>query len=203
MEFMRMVITLTDLVTRGLASSQTKQLVWSEGKWYSGKELDVRSSHLARMLRHKGVVADTLVGICAERSFDLMVGLVGILKAGGAYVPLDPDYPAERLRFMMEDANMPILLTQQRLLDGLPETDAEIMCLDEDLGEFNQVTGGSLEIDISPDSLAYVIYTSGSTGQPKGAMNTHRAICQSPRMDADYLRVNGRRRRSAEDADQF
>lgn len=169
--------TLTELIARGLAASQAKQLVWFDGKWLNSMELDHRSSHLARWLHKKGVVADTLVGICAERSLDLMTGLVGILKAGGAYVPLDPDYPSERLRFMMEDANMSILLTQQRLLDGLPATNAEIVCLDGDLHGISDEFDSSLEMDISPDSLAYVIYTSGSTGQPKGAMNTHRAIC--------------------------
>jgi len=169
--------TLTDLIVQGLANAQTNQLVWFDGNWYSSTELDIRSNHLARLLHEKGVVADTLVGICAERSFDLMVGLVGILKSGGAYVPLDPDYPSERLRFMMEDANMSILLTQSRLIEGLPTTNAEIVCLDGDLNEISNGPDSSQVIDINPESLAYVIYTSGSTGQPKGAMNSHRAIC--------------------------
>src|SRR5206468_1623805 len=96
---------------------------------------DRRSNQLARYLRKWGVGIETRVGICAERSLDLVIGLVGILKAGGAYVPLDPEYPLERLGFMVRDAGLSVLLTQERLLERLGEAGAKALCLDRDRAE--------------------------------------------------------------------
>ncbi len=140
-------------------------------------ELNRRSNQLARRLQACGVGPDALVAICMERSLELVVGVLGILKAGGAYVPLDPTYPAERLAYMLEDAQAPVLVTQRRLVAGLPAHGARLILLDDDdLASAaepmeNPVNG------VTPDNLAYMIYTSGSTGKPKGAMNTHRGIC--------------------------
>jgi amino acid adenylation domain-containing protein len=117
-----------------------------------------------------------LVGLCLERSLEMLVGLLGILKAGGAYVPLDPEYPEVRLSFMVHDSNIPLLLTQARLLKGVPTHNAQVIQLDAD---WPLIAGESTETRKSggtAQDLAYVIYTSGSTGQPKGAMNTHLAI---------------------------
>jgi len=122
------------------------------------------------------VGSDRLVGLCVDRSLDLVVGLLGILKSGGAYVPLDPAYPAERLRFMLEDADAPVLLTQERLLEVLPELAVEPVCLDRDWAEIAEHPGTNPGLEIDAESLAYVIYTSGSTGRPKGAMNAHRGV---------------------------
>ncbi|MES2940790.1 MAG: amino acid adenylation domain-containing protein [Pseudomonadota bacterium] len=121
-------------------------------------ELNTRANRLAHHLRNQGVAADVLVGICVERSLEMVIGLLGILKAGGAYVPLDPDYPPERLAFMVADAQPRLVLTQERLreamrLEGYPEHNPAPANL--------------------PQHLAYVIYTSGSTGKPKGALLTH------------------------------
>ncbi|MDQ1592736.1 MAG: hypothetical protein QOG71_3363 [Pyrinomonadaceae bacterium] len=143
------------------------------------RELNRRANALAERLRASGVRAETRVGVFAERSVEMVVALVGVLKAGGAYVPLEPTYPAERLSFMLADARVSVLLTQERLLAALPsQHDAEIICLDRDWKEIDglhaeNVAGGAP----AADNAAYVIYTSGSTGRPKGVVNTHRGIC--------------------------
>ena len=163
--------------------------VWSEEGSLTRTELDSQSNQLARHLREMGVGPEVMVGLFAERSCELVLGLLGIVKAGGVYVPLDPDYPAERLKFMMIDAATPIVLTQARLADRLPETNANIVCLDRDLEKIAAHSSDPLVVDIDPDNLIYMIYTSGSTGQPKGAMNTHRAICNRLTWMQDTFRL--------------
>ena len=148
-----------------------------EGQSLSYAELDRRANQLANHLQAGGVGPETLVGVCMERSPEMVVALLGILKAGGAYVPLDPDYPNERLAFMLADAAVPVLLTQERLLAHLPPHAARVWCLDRDWETVARASAGAPAGGAGPGSLAYVIYTSGSTGQPKGAMNTHRGIC--------------------------
>jgi amino acid adenylation domain-containing protein len=141
------------------------------------KELNQRANQLAHYLQYIGVGPETFVGIAIERSLEMVVGLYGILKAGGAYVPLDPAYPADRLAYMIEDANVPVLLTQKKLIDRLPSHKAQVLCLDTDWDEL--IAGQSIENPISQatlENLAYTIYTSGSTGKPKGVMNTHGGI---------------------------
>lgn len=140
------------------------------------RELNARANQLAHHLQQLGVGPETLVGICMERSLEMVVGLLGILKAGGAYVPLDPSYPAERLAFMLSDAQVSVLLTQHHLLSTLPAQGAKLVCLDSDWHAIAQNRAENLESRASGEHLAYMIYTSGSTGRPKGAMNIHRAI---------------------------
>ncbi len=135
-------------------------------------ELHRRSDALAHALVARGVGPDVRVGVCVERSPELVVGLLGILKAGGAYVPLDPGYPAERLAYMLEDAGVPVLLTQERLVERLPEFGGAVVLLDVEEEGAAAAPGAR----VTPDHLAYVIYTSGSTGQPKGTEVPHRAI---------------------------
>lgn len=139
------------------------------------RELNTRANQLAHYLRSLGVKPEVLVGICMERSLELVVGLLGILKAGGAYVPLDPMYPAERLALMMQDAQVPILLTQSQLSETLP-LPAKVICLDTQWNAIAQHSLHNPESGITAANLAYVIYTSGSTGKPKGVMNTHRGL---------------------------
>jgi len=141
------------------------------------QELNQRANQLAHHLRTLGVGPDILVGICMERSLDLMIALLGIFKAGGAYVPLDPDYPQERLTFMLEDAQIPILLTHTYLQEHLPKVRAHVICLDTDWPLIAQANRANPASRAQPHHLAYVIYTSGSTGKPKGVMISHRAIC--------------------------
>ncbi|WDD36956.1 amino acid adenylation domain-containing protein (plasmid) [Nostoc sp. UHCC 0926] len=137
------------------------------------RELNQRANQLAHYLRSLGVGPEILVGICVERSLDMTIGLLGILKAGGAYVPLDPTYPSERLTFILEDAQVPVLLTQERLMKGIPQHQAEVVCLDTNWQDIDQESQENLLCEVTTDNLAYVIYTSGSTGRPKGVMIKH------------------------------
>ncbi|MEH1860990.1 MAG: amino acid adenylation domain-containing protein [Nostoc sp.] len=139
-------------------------------------QLNCRANQLAHYLKSLGVGADVLVGICVERSIEMVVGLLGILKAGGAYVPLDPEYPTERLRFMLEDSQVPVLLTQQKLLDRLAQHQAQLVCLDTDWQLISQLNQDNLITEAQTNNLAYVIYTSGSTGQPKGVLIAHQGL---------------------------
>ncbi|MCB0090805.1 MAG: AMP-binding protein, partial [Caldilineaceae bacterium] len=147
-----------------------------EGAELTYRELNARANQLAHYLQHLGVRPETLVGICVERSLEMIVGLLGILKAGGAYVPLDPNYPTERLAFMLQDANVPLLLSQTHLRDSLPKTLAEIVCLDGDWDSIAHYPANNPTHRANPHNLAYVIYTSGSTGKPKGVPINHRGV---------------------------
>ncbi|ALX16880.1 non-ribosomal peptide synthetase [Burkholderia cepacia JBK9] len=139
-------------------------------------ELNLRANRLAHRLIALGVGPDALVGVALERSLDMIVSLLAVLKAGGAYVPVDPDYPAERVRFMIEHAQLRWLLTQQHLRAALPDTDAALIVVDSNELGLDLDAVANPEPDLNGDNLAYMIYTSGSTGRPKGALNTHRAI---------------------------
>ena len=140
------------------------------------KELNQRANQLAHHLCNLGVGAEVLVGICVERSLEMVVGLLGILKAGGAYVPVDPAYPPERLVFMLEDAEVSVLLTQARLVESLPKHQGRIVCLDTDWEIIERQSEANLISEVKLDNLAYVIYTSGSTGKPKGVQVLHSAV---------------------------
>ncbi|MHC0068928.1 non-ribosomal peptide synthetase, partial [Nostoc sp. UIC 10890] len=140
------------------------------------QQLNSRANQLAHYLKSLGVSTDMLVGICVERSIEMVVGLLGILKAGGAYLPLDPEYPTERLHFMLEDAQVSVLLTQQKLLDRLSQHQAKLVCLDTDWQLISQLSQDNLITETQATNLAYVIYTSGSTGQPKGVLIAHQGL---------------------------
>jgi len=148
--------------------------------------LDQQANQLAHTLQQRGVGPETPVGLCVERSLEMVVGLLGILKAGGAYLPLDPGYPSERLAFMLADSQAPILLTQASLLPHLPQHQAQIICLDTDwpaIQDYSPIpnpksihvapAGAKIQ---NPKSLAYLIYTSGSTGNPKGVLVPHEGL---------------------------
>ncbi|KAF1007413.1 MAG: Tyrocidine synthase 3 [Luteibacter sp.] len=143
-------------------------------------ELDARSATLARYLQARGVGADTIVGLCAERSLAMVVAILGIVRAGAAYLPLDPDYPSERLGYMLADSAAPVVLTQAHLRDGIAPLLGEgvdLRCLDS---EWAAIEAGAqdrvLADPATANTLCYVIYTSGSTGQPKGVLNEHRGL---------------------------
>lgn len=143
-------------------------------------QLNARANQLGHYLRGVGVGAESLVGICVERSLNMIVGLLGIMKAGGAYVPLDPAFPKERLAFMIADAAVPVLLTQQKLAADLPAHQARLVSIDSAWNLIAKESPENLDRDPRPsvasDDLAYVIYTSGSTGKPKGVAVGHRAL---------------------------
>ena len=140
------------------------------------RELNRRANQLAHHLQGLGVGPEVLVGICTERSVEMVVGILGILKAGGAYVPLDPEYPQERLAFMLADAQTPALLTQQSLVERFPTHQAHVLCLDTGWDAIAQESTANLSSSTSADNLAYVMYTSGSTGRPKGSSIVHRNV---------------------------
>ncbi|MDS1347100.1 non-ribosomal peptide synthetase [Planktothrix agardhii] len=136
-------------------------------------ELNCRANQLAHYLQSLGVKPDELVGICVERSLEMIIGILGILKAGGAYVPLDPEYPQERLNFMLEDSQVKVLVTQAKLVESIPQHQAQLICLDTDWEKIAQNITSNPESGVKPDNLTYIIYTSGSTGKPKGVLVNH------------------------------
>jgi len=152
-------------------------LVYEEQK-LSYMELNRRANQLGHYLRELGVGPEVRVGVHAERSLEMVVGLLGVLKAGGAYVPLDPEYPAERLQYMVEDVQAAVVLTQKKLRERLPASAAVVVSLDDEEGWQSSQRGGEQDLNsgVEPGNLVYVIYTSGSTGKPKGAMNRHEGV---------------------------
>jgi iturin family lipopeptide synthetase A len=139
-------------------------------------DINQRANQVAHYLQQQGISPELRVGICMDRSPDMIVGLLGILKAGGAYVPLDPTYPQGRLHVMLQDAEVQIVLTQERWAEELPQCEAAIVCLDTDWAEIAQAPMTSPSSSTTAENLAYVMYTSGSTGRPKGVCIPHRAI---------------------------
>ncbi|MGB9181180.1 MAG: amino acid adenylation domain-containing protein [Pyrinomonadaceae bacterium] len=150
-----------------------------DGEQLSYAELNRRANKVAHHLRRLGVDEDQPVAICIRRSLEMVVALVGVLKAGGAYVPFDPASPRERLSFMLEETGATVLLTEQSLVEDLPETRARVVCLDADWPTINESNGDNPSLALSPANLAYIIYTSGSTGRPKGVMVSHRSLLNS------------------------
>ena len=143
------------------------------------KELNDRANQLARYLQELGVGSEVLVGICLDRSLEMIVSLLGVLKAGGAYLPLDPAYPKERLSFILSDARVSVLLTKAKLVQELPPPKATIVLLEQERLHQEAIAlhnKANLEITITPDNLAYIVYTSGSTGQAKGVLVAHRNL---------------------------
>jgi surfactin family lipopeptide synthetase A len=159
------------------------------------QELDQKANQLADYLRseqrkvysiYQTTKAEFLVGICVERSLEMIVGILGILKASGAYVPLDPSYPLERLSYMIGDSRIKILLTQKKLVDNFLEYDGEIICLDTDWKNIECQKAENIVNITTSETLAYIIYTSGSTGKPKGVMVTHGNLIHSTQARINY-----------------
>jgi len=140
------------------------------------RELNAKANQLAHYLQTLGVKPEVLVGICIERSIEMVIGLFGILKAGGAYLPLEPAYPAKRLAFMLEDAQVLVLLTQSNVKEKLSETQAQVVYLDVEVETLSRFAEENLKSGVGPENLAYVIYTSGSMGKPKGVMVQHLSV---------------------------
>jgi amino acid adenylation domain-containing protein len=139
-------------------------------------DLDRRANQLANHLQSLGVGSDVRVGLCLDRSVDALVGVLGILKAGGAYVPLDPDYPAERLNFMLENADPAVLVTDAVLASQFQDVSMPVVCMDRHQALLESCADSLPDANVTPEDLAYVLYTSGSTGRPKGVMVTHRNL---------------------------
>jgi amino acid adenylation domain-containing protein len=170
-----------DLCLHALFEAQVERTpdataVVCEEERLSYRELNARANQLAHHLRKLGVGAEVLVGICMERSVEMMVALLGILKAGGAYVPLDPAYPEERLAFMIKDSGLQVLITHEPFRSTLTDQVEKLVRMDKDWPVISQEGRENLASEIEPENLAYVIYTSGSTGRPKGVQICHRSL---------------------------
>ncbi|MBW4613204.1 MAG: amino acid adenylation domain-containing protein [Desmonostoc vinosum HA7617-LM4] len=147
------------------------------GQKLTYRQLNEQANQLAHYLQSLGVTAEVMVGLCVERSLEMVVGLLGILKAGGVYVPIDPAYPKERIAHILSDSHLPILLTQQKLVTSLPNHQGQVVCLDTIGVEISAASEFLPTNSLTPENLAYVIYTSGSTGKPKGVAIAHRGLC--------------------------
>jgi amino acid adenylation domain-containing protein len=170
-------VCVHEMVERQAEMRREAIAVVCEGEGVTYKELNERASRLAHYLRSKGVGTESRVGVCLERSVEMVVGLLGVMKAGGAYVPLDPGYPRQRLDYMLENAQISVLLTVENLLNETITDEIKVICLDTD---WTTIARESKENPINlttPENIAYVIYTSGSTGMPKGVMNSHGGLC--------------------------
>ena len=160
--------------TQAARTPEATALIYADTE-LSFRELNERSNQLAHYLRGIGVGPESRVGLCMERSPEMLVALLAILKAGGAYVPLDATQPPTRLAFMLQDARVKVLLTQDAMLPLLPPHDAKVVSVERDREHIAAESAENLRTEMKPDNLAYIIYTSGSTGKPKGAMITHRS----------------------------
>jgi amino acid adenylation domain-containing protein len=170
--------TLHELFAAQAAETPDAVALVHENQQLTYRELDERSNQLAHYLVALGVGPEALVGLCLTRSLDLVVAILATLKAGGAYLPLDPENPPGRLRFLLEDAAPRVFVTQQHLLEQLPQAGIPRICIDAEWPQIAKRPRESVRCNTHPDSLAYVIYTSGSTGQPKGATITHRCVAR-------------------------
>ena len=167
--------TLAEMFSRRVQELSEATAIYFENRQLSFGEVERYSNQLAHYLRRSGVGPETLVGICMERSPELIIGLLGILKAGGAYLPLDPNYPLARLTYMMTNAQCPVVLTWSSFYDRVSECQGQVICLDREWDAIAQEPLSTPVNSVCAQNLAYVIYTSGSTGRPKGVLGTHQA----------------------------
>lgn len=165
-----------DLFAEQAARTPAAVAVVHEDRSLTYRELEQRSNQLAHHLQGLGVGPDVIVGLCLERSPEMVIGLLGILKAGGAYLPLDPRHPSGRLGYMLEDAKVSVVVTQTRLLAQVPTNGLECLCLDREWPAIAARPDTVPASPLDPRNLAYVIYTSGSTGKPKGVMVSHGGV---------------------------
>ncbi|MGZ4976321.1 MAG: amino acid adenylation domain-containing protein [Methylobacter sp.] len=188
--------TIVDLFQTQAGKTPDAIAVIFEDRQLSYRELNQQANQLAHYLldlktgNNQLVSGNCLVGICVERSLEMIIGLLAIVKAGAAYVPLDPDYPVQRLQFILEDAAVPVLLTQSHLLEKLPVSNAKVVCLDSEREAISHCSVENPAPQSGPDDLAYVIYTSGSTGKPKGCQLTQVNVTRLFSATDDWYRFN-------------
>ncbi|MCY9733596.1 amino acid adenylation domain-containing protein [Paenibacillus alvei] len=178
--------TIHQLVEEQVKRVPEATAVVFEGRRLSYAELNERANRLARTLRSVGVLPNQLVGLMARRSMEMVVGILAVLKAGGAYVPIDPEYPEERIRYILENSDAQLLLTQRELQQQVP-FEGIVLALDDEQAYSDD--GTNLEPVSGPNDLAYVIYTSGTTGKPKGVMLEHRGLVSLKLMFEDRLGI--------------
>ncbi len=171
------VSSLIELFERQVGLSPDSIAIEFEGEKLSYSQMNERTNQVAHYLQDRGVAVEQMVGVFMERSIEMVVAIYGILKAGGAYLPIDPGYPQDRVDFIINDANLSLILTTTALFSKLPKCESELLAVDQQWELIDQYPDHNPDIDICSTDLAYVIYTSGSTGKPKGVMNEHGAIC--------------------------
>ncbi|MTJ18481.1 MULTISPECIES: non-ribosomal peptide synthetase [unclassified Dolichospermum] len=179
-----------ELFAAQVAKTPDNIAVIFEGQKLTYQELNHRANQVAHYLQSLGVEPEVLVGICVERSLEMIIGMLGILKAGAAYLPLDPTYPKERLSFMLSDSQVQVLLTQQKFVKSFADSGAKTVCLDQDWELITRQNQENPTSDVTAENLAYVIYTSGSTGTPKGVMIQHRGVCNLAQAQVKLFGVN-------------
>jgi amino acid adenylation domain-containing protein len=168
--------TIVQLFEEQVRKTPEQTALAFNGLQFTYAELNARANQLAHGLRRRGVGRNVPVGLCVERSADMVVGLLGILKAGGAYVPLHYELPKARLAYQLEETQAPLILTQERLRDQLPDLKGQVLCLDRDVAQWAGESAANPETTCIPDDLVYIIYTSGTTGVPKGVAVRHRNL---------------------------
>ncbi|CAI2767104.1 non-ribosomal peptide synthetase [Flavobacterium collinsii] len=183
--------TVVDLFEEQVKKTPDAIAVVYEGEALSYKELNEKSNQLGHYLIEQGVEPDTLVGICLERSLEMLIGILGILKSGGAYVPVDPDYPSDRIGYMLDDAGIKLVLSMEDNHKILADyKDIDVLLLDKDWAKISVNPTTALNVALSPSHLAYVIYTSGSTGKPKGVMIEHSSLVNYLLYSIEYYAVD-------------
>jgi len=182
--------TIVDLFQNQVEQRPNNIALVFEGEQLTYKQLNTRANQLAHYLLSLGIKTENLIGICVERSLEMVIGVLGILKAGAAYVPLDPDYPLERLQFILDDSQVPILLTQKHLDERLPTFQGNLIYLDQDWETITSYSDNNPLPQCNPDNLSYVIYTSGSTGKPKGCQITHYNVARLFAATNEYYHFN-------------
>ena len=186
--------TLMELFEAQAERSGGAVAVVYEEEEISYRELNERANQVGHYLRELGVGPEVRVGLCVERSAEMVVGLLGILKAGGVYVPLDPEYPVERLRYMLEDAQASVVVTQDHLLERLTGSGAQVFCIDSEWSKAGRQSRENPAVRVGVENAAYVIYTSGSTGRPKGVVVTHRGISSLSAMQIEHFEIRAESR---------
>ncbi|MBD2385752.1 non-ribosomal peptide synthetase [Cylindrospermum sp. FACHB-282] len=177
------------LITEQAEITPHQIAVICEGKQLTYQELNRKANQLAHYLQKQGVKPEVLVGLCVERSLNMIVGMLGILKAGGAYIPLDPALPTEGINLRLQDAQTPLLLTQQHLVKVLPIQTTQVICLDTDWETIAQESDVNPGSEVTPENLVYVVFTSGSTGKPKGVAIEHQQLLNYTLAIADKLNL--------------
>ncbi|MDY7023527.1 MAG: amino acid adenylation domain-containing protein, partial [Cyanobacteriota bacterium] len=170
--------TIPELFQRQAEKTPDAIALVFENQYLSYHVLNTQANQLAHYLQKQGVTSESFVGVCVERSPELLIAILAIIKAGGAYVPLDPSYPKKRLEFVLKDAQVSTLILQENLLDLIPKFEENIIILDKNLkASIAEQPSSNPTSSITNQNSIYVIYTSGSTGQPKGVINTHQGVC--------------------------
>jgi len=181
------ILCVHELIEKQVKLTPNAVAVVFEEQELTYEQLNQSANRLAHYLKKQGITSEATIGICVESSLEMIIGLLGILKAGCAYVPLDPKYPHERLKFMAQDSNTSLVLTQDHLKTFLSNQEGAIICLDSDRHLWSRESKENLNCATTLDNIVYVMYTSGTTGQPKGVMVTHRGACNHLYWRHDYF----------------